>query len=49
MIIQSKYSKEFVSNELTHQKYNELYDFTIFIRNHKNKVLYLNSYFKEIK
>lgn len=38
MIIQSKYSKNFVSNELTHQKYDELYDFAMFIRNHKNKV-----------
>ena len=38
MIIQSKYSKEFVSNELTHQKYDELHDFAMSIRNHKNKV-----------
>jgi len=38
MIIQSKYSKGFVSHDLTRQKYDELYIFAISIRNHKNKV-----------
>lgn len=38
MIIQSKYTKIFKSNKITRRKYNELYDFAIFIRNHKNIV-----------
>ena len=38
MIIQSKYTKIFKSQDLTTQKYNELYDFAVVIRNHKNKV-----------
>ena len=38
MIIDSKYTKLFKSQDLTTQKYNELYDFAVFIRNHKNKV-----------
>ena len=38
MIIQSKYTKIFHSNDLTRQKYNELYNFAIHIRNHKNVV-----------
>ena len=38
MIIQSKYSKGFVSHDMTRQKYDELYAFAISIRNHKNKV-----------
>ena len=38
MIIDSKYTKIFKSQDLTTQKYNELYDFAVFIRNHKNKV-----------
>jgi len=38
MIIDSKYTKIFVSNELTRQKYDELYDFAVLIRNHKNEV-----------
>ena len=38
MIIQSKYSKAFVSHGMTRQKYNELYNFAVSIRNHKNKV-----------
>ena len=38
MIIQSKYSKSFVSNDITRQKYDELYDFAVLIRNHKNTV-----------
>lgn len=38
MIINSKYTKIFKSQGLTTQKYNELYDFAVLIRNHKNKV-----------
>ena len=38
MIIDSKYTKIFKSQDLTTQKYKELYDFAVFIRNHKNKV-----------
>lgn len=38
MIIDSKYTKLFKSQDLTTQKYRELYDFAVVIRNHKNKV-----------
>jgi len=38
MIIQSKYTKIFHSKDLTRQKYDELYDFAVLIRNHKNAV-----------
>lgn len=38
MIIDSKYTRIFHSNDLTRQKYNELYDFAVLIRNHKNEV-----------
>ena len=38
MIIQSKYTKIFHSKDLTHQKYDELYNFAVLIRNHKNIV-----------
>ena len=38
MIIQSKYSKGFVSHDMTRQKYDELHSFAVSIRNHKNKV-----------
>ena len=38
MIIQSKYTKIFHSNGLTRQKYDELHDFAVLIRNHKNAV-----------
>lgn len=38
MIIQSKYTKVFQSKDLTRQKYDELYDFAVLIRNHKNIV-----------
>ena len=38
MIIQSKYTKIFKSNDMTRLKYNELYDFAVLIRNHKNIV-----------
>ena len=38
MFIDSKYTKIFHSNDLTQLKYNELYDFAIAIRNHKNIV-----------
>lgn len=36
MIIKSKYTKIFKSNDMTRLKYNELYDFAVLIRNHKN-------------
>ena len=39
MVIDSKYTKIFKSNDMTRLKYNELYDFAVFIRNHKNKYL----------
>ena len=38
MIIDSKYTKLFKSQDLTTQKYKELYNFAVVIRNHKNKV-----------
>lgn len=38
MIIQSKYAKTFHSKDLTRLKYDELYDFAMLIRNHKNVV-----------
>ena len=38
MLIQSKYTKIFKSNDMTRLKYNELYDFAVLIRNHKNIV-----------
>jgi len=38
MIIDNKYAKIFVSNDLTRQKYDELYDFAVLIRNHKNEI-----------
>ena len=38
MIIQSKYTKIFKSNDMTRLKYNELYDFAVLIRHHKNVV-----------
>ena len=38
MIIQSKYAKVFHSKDMTRQKYDELYDFAVLIRNHKNVV-----------
>lgn len=38
MIIQSKYTKIFHSKDLTRQKYDELYNFAVLIRNHKNTV-----------
>ena len=38
MVIQSKYTKIFHSNGLTRQKYDELHDFAVLIRNHKNTV-----------
>ena len=38
MIIQSKYTKIFQSKDITRQKYEELYDFAVLIRNHKNTV-----------
>ena len=38
MIIQSKYTKTFHSKDMTRQKYDELYNFAVLIRNHKNVV-----------
>lgn len=38
MIIGSKYTKIFVSDDITRLKYNELYDVAVNIREHKNKV-----------
>ncbi len=38
MIIQSKYTKTFHSTNITHQKYDTLYNFAVLIRNHKNTV-----------
>lgn len=38
MIIDGKYAKQFVSNRLTRHKYDEIYDFAVSIRNHKNLV-----------
>ncbi len=38
MIINSKYTKIFHSKDLTRQKYDELYDFAVLIRNYKNIV-----------
>lgn len=38
MIIQSKYTKIFKSKDLTRQKYDELYNFAVLIRSHKNTV-----------
>ena len=36
MIIQSKYTKVFHSKDITRQKYDELYNFAVFIQNQKN-------------
>lgn len=36
MLIQSKYTKIFKSNNMTHLKYNELYDFALLLCKHKN-------------
>ena len=38
MIIDSKYTKIFVSDDITRLKYNELHDVAVNIRDHKNKV-----------
>ena len=38
MIIHSKYTKIFNSKDLTRQKYDELYNFAVLIRSHKNTV-----------
>lgn len=44
MVIDSKYTKTFKSNNLTRQKYDELYAFAIMLRDHKNIVSkYVNS------
>ena len=38
MLIQSKYTKIFKSNDMTYLKYNELYDFAVLLCKHKNIV-----------
>lgn len=38
MVIDSKYTKIFVSDDITRLKYNELHDLAVNIREHKNKV-----------
>lgn len=38
MVIDSKYTKTFKSNDLTRQKYDELYAFALMLRDHKNLV-----------
>ena len=38
MIVHSKYTKIFKSHDITRQKYNELYEFAVSVRNHKNIV-----------
>ena len=38
MIIQSKYTKEFHSQNITRKKFDELYSFAVLIREHKNNV-----------
>ena len=38
MVIDSKYIKTFRSNDLTRQKYGELYSFAVMLRDHKNLV-----------
>lgn len=38
MIVDSKYTKIFVSNDLTRQKYDELYDFAVSLRDFKNLI-----------
>lgn len=38
MIIGSRYTKVFVSDDITHLKYNELHDLAVNIREHKNKI-----------
>ena len=38
MIIQSKYTKEFHSQNITRKKFDELYNFAVLIREHKNNV-----------
>ena len=44
MVIDSKYTKTFKSNDLTRQKYDELHSFAIMLRDHKNLVSeYVNS------
>lgn len=45
MIIQSKYTKTFQSMDITRLKYDELYDFAVLIRDHKNIVSkYINEH-----
>lgn len=38
MIIESKYTKSFISDMLSDSKYKELHDFAVLLKNHKNSV-----------
>ncbi len=38
MIIDSKYTKSFISDMLSDSKYKELHDFAVLLNNHKNTV-----------
>ena len=38
MIVNSKYTKTFVSDSLTREKYNELRDYAVYLRDYKNKL-----------
>lgn len=38
MIVNSKYTKSFVSDGITEQKYRELYDYAVYLRDYKNKL-----------
>ena len=38
MIVDSKYTKTFVSDSLTREKYNELYDYAVYLRDYKNSL-----------
>lgn len=38
MTVDSKYAKQFVSNDLTRHKYDELYDFAVKLRDFKNRL-----------
>ena len=38
MIVKSKYARIFHSNCMTRRKYDELYEFAVLVRSHKNKV-----------
>lgn len=38
MLIESKYTKQFVSDDITKLKYHQIFDFAIQLRNYKNKI-----------